>query len=747
MTSDPRSRGPGHHPDRDRTPDQQYWHLWREGLRPDLSSFLASYPGLPPLDVASILVIDQVERWTLGERVPATDYLARLPDGPAHDQAACDIVYSEFLLREQLGETPSTDHFLVQYPGLAPLLRRQFDVHQALALPPEELPRHPPGPTIFAQAITPRLPTALPALPGYEILEKVGQGGMGVVYRARQISLNRIVALKVVSPPQGVDPTQLERLRREAEITARLGHPNIVTVFDAGVLGGTFYLAMEFIPGIDLHHLVDQAGPLPVETACEYFLQAADGLQHAHDRGLVHRDIKPSNLIVTSTDPTKVGQLKILDLGLARLVPSASHETEKVPITQIGAFMGTPDFIAPEQAKDARLADVRSDLYSLGCTLYFVLSGRPPFQADSPLAKIVQHHLQEPTPIEELRPDLPPSVAGLVRRLMAKSPEARYQSAAEVVAALRNRHQPASQPVPVSAPRGLVRRFQSNEDRLRQVAFSPDGSVLAAGGDSRIVRVWAVQGGAEPVATLEVGAAVASLAFLRDAWTLLVGLVDGGLSAWDLSSRTCRWSTGQELLCIPSLAVDPQGRFLVAGSQDGRLHLVDAATGTVQRSWKAHTGTVWGTALFPGGEKILSGGSDRTIRAWSIPSGESVILFPEQAMLVTALALSPSGDRALTSGIDGLIRVWEPREANLLGTLEGHDRRVTSLAFSPDGQRAVSGSRDHTVRLWNVLDLRQNEVFQEHQQWVTSVAWSPTGDLVASASLDRTVCIWQVGPG
>ena len=348
-----------------------------------------------------------------------------------------------------------------------------------------------------------------PSIPGYEVLEEIGRGGMGVVYKARQASLNRMVALKVLYRAPGQDPVVLDRMRREAQVMAQMSHPHIVAVHDAGDAGDHFYFVMEYVAGVDLHRLVEESGPLPAAQACEYMRQAALGLQHAHEQGLVHRDIKPSNLIVAgavSVSPVqKTGSgstLKVLDLGLARLTQATEQTPASGPITQVGAFMGTPDFVAPEQANDPRSADVRSDLYSLGCTFYYVLTGQAPFAGATPLAKVMQHHLSDPPALEELRPDAPPALAALIRKLMAKRPEDRFASAADLLAALAKLASPGSpgsagaSPSPAPNPfdstaargtaspsrAGLLRRLNGHTDWVKCVAFASDGGLIASGG-------------------------------------------------------------------------------------------------------------------------------------------------------------------------------------------------------------------------------------------------------------------------
>jgi WD40 repeat protein len=755
------------------TPEQRFWQLWRQGRRPDLTSFLAGYPRLSPEQAAAVIAIDQYERWQTGERILAEEYLPLVPAGADHDQAACDIVYGEYLVREERGEHPDPEEYHQRFPAYAEQLARQFELHRALN---EEHP-HPglddttqrsqssgirPAPKTGRLQPGDSLAPRRPHIPGYEVIEIIGQGGMGVVWKAKQLSLDRTVALKVIDRLAGSDQASLDRLRREAQITARLSHPNIVVVYDAGLAAcsdthpgealATFYLAMEYVQGIDLHHLVQQRGPLPVAVACDYLRQAALGLQHAHEQGLVHRDLKPSNLIVVPGTANEAGVLKILDLGLARLV--SGEKVEKAPLTKDGVFMGTPDFVAPEQANDPRSVDIRSDLYSLGCTFYYLLTGQPPFPQGTSLGKLMQHHLNEPEPVTSVRPEIPADVSTVVHKLLAKRPEDRFQTPAELAEALRGeRH--ISSPVfdtpggltmrlsPETQRRspGLVRKFTGHSDAITDLAFSPLGYRLASASRDQTVRLW----DPEPI-VLKHPAAVRCLAFAPDGRTLVTGCEDCSLRRWDLATGQSRWtcaSHGEGVECVSFL---PNGERILSAGQDGTLRLHDATSGQERLTWPAHTGAIWGLALSPDGRWALSGGQDWSLRLWDTASGESLAVLPDQRKPVTCLAVSPDGRCALTGGGDGVIHVWDLARRSERGLLEGHEGRVTSLAFAPDSRLAVSASRDQTVRIWDVEKGRCREVFRGHSRWVTAVAWEPGGSVVASGGADKVICQWETGP-
>jgi hypothetical protein len=240
--------------------------------------------------------------------------------------------------------------------------------------------------------------------------------------------MHKSVALKVIKRAYTASPDALVRFRREVRNAARLSHPNVVATTDAEDAGETHFLVMEYVDGTDLGRLVKERGPLPVDRACDYVLQAALGLQHAFEQDMVHRDLKPHNLMLTPD-----GHVKILDFGLACF---ASEAASAAALTGTGIVLGTVDYIAPEQADNAHQADIRSDIYSLGCTLYHLLAGQPPFPTGTSLQKVMAHREKIPQPLTELRDDLPEELMPVLERMMAKNPKHRYQTPAEVVIAL-----------------------------------------------------------------------------------------------------------------------------------------------------------------------------------------------------------------------------------------------------------------------------------------------------------------------
>jgi tRNA A-37 threonylcarbamoyl transferase component Bud32 len=344
-------------------------------------------------------------------------------------------------------------------------------VRDARPTPPPSGGTRSPAPV----ALPPDLPPELASHPRYRILRELGRGGMGVVYQARQTVMDRQVVIKVINKSLLDNPDALERFRREVRAAAKLAHPNIVTAYDAEQAGDLHMLVMEFVPGQSLAEVLQQKGPLPVALACDCARQAALGLQHAFEQGMVHRDIKPQNLMRTPQ-----GQVKILDFGLAKV---ASERGSGTGLTSSGAYMGTPDYSAPEQATDARKADIRADLYSLGCTLYCLLAGRPPFREETPVLTILAHLEKAPRPLPELRPDVPAGLWAVVARLLAKDPARRYSTPAEVAQALapfckaeaKAGRLPASDPPPPTSPKraNLVPQHTTRPAGLSQGAARP----------------------------------------------------------------------------------------------------------------------------------------------------------------------------------------------------------------------------------------------------------------------------------
>jgi serine/threonine-protein kinase len=280
----------------------------------------------------------------------------------------------------------------------------------------------------------------------YRVLEQLGRGGMGRVYKAEHRTMERLVALKVLAPELLKTERAVQLFLHEIRAVGQLVHPHIVTAYDANQAGERFYLVLEYIDGPNLDQLVRRQGPLKVGLACDYILQACAGLQCAHKRGMVHRDIKPANILVQRHGADgSPGLVKVSDFGLARLaspdvnsrVGLTNESTSGTILTRENTVMGTPDYLSPEQARSLHKTDIRGDIYSLGCTFYFLLTGRVPFPGGTALDKLIRHSTETPTPVSQFRSDVPPEVLAILNRMMQKQAERRFSTPEELAQILR----------------------------------------------------------------------------------------------------------------------------------------------------------------------------------------------------------------------------------------------------------------------------------------------------------------------
>jgi eukaryotic-like serine/threonine-protein kinase len=274
----------------------------------------------------------------------------------------------------------------------------------------------------------------------YQILDRLGEGGNGRVHKARHIPTGRLVALKTLSGELETRPEVVAQFEWESSVLARLSHPNVVKFIEAGRVKGRPFCATEYLAGYDLGKTVRLSGGLPIGRACECARQAALALQAAHEVGLVHRDVKPANLFLVEAESEE--RLKLIDWGLACWQDPDHPEQRHCPPAPEGALLGTADYLAPEQIRNPTAVDIRADVYSLGCTLYHLLAGQPPYPSPSLMQKLLRHQNDPPPPLSQARPEVPGEVAALVEKMLAKQPEERFETPSQVAELLTPHCQP-----------------------------------------------------------------------------------------------------------------------------------------------------------------------------------------------------------------------------------------------------------------------------------------------------------------
>jgi WD40 repeat protein len=589
----------------------------------------------------------------------------------------------------------------------------------------------------------------------YELLEEVARGGMGVIYKARQRSLGRLVAVKVLSAGEFASREYVERFRTEAAAAARLQHPNIVTIHEVGTQDGIEYFSMDYVEGANLAELVKEH-PLPPERAAGCLKSLAEAVQYAHLRGILHRDLKPSNVLV---DP--FGEPRITDFGLAKEL------TGKSDLTATGQVLGTPGYMPPEQA-DAEFGAVgpQSDVYSLGAVLYFMLTGRPPFAAGSLHQTLRLVLTTEPVPVRMLNPSVPRDLETICLKCLEKEPANRYASAAELVSELE--HFLAGRAIkarPISLPEVVFRWCR------RQPALATLGAVvlllllaLAFGATAAAVRIAAArdaqarertraermvnqleaQEGDNLLRDGQVSPALAHLA------SVLRKEPDNRTVAARIVSVLMERSFPLPI-CPPIphgtpvglVMFSPDGKRIATASSDGVVGIWDADTGRASVPLMSHAGKVVLVKFSPDGRRLYTASADKTARVWDTESGLEALPALVHSAPITMAELTIDGRKLITVA-DGKLRMWDAGSGQATPTVIDVYGYAFCIDISADGRRVVMGGRTGVARVW---DLESGALVVElpaKQGWLQSVRFSPTGDRVVTSSYDKHSAVWEL---
>jgi len=630
-------------------------------------------------------------------------------------------------------------------------------------------------------------PTHIRYFGDYEITREIARGGMGVVFLARQVSLNRTVALKMILVGQFANDTDVKRFHTEAEAAANLDHPGIVPIYEVGQHEGQHYFSMGFVEGQSLaQRLAD--GPLSSRQAAALMVKVAEAIEYAHRRGVIHRDLKPANILLD-----QAGNPRVTDFGLAKKVQGDSG------LTGSGQIMGTPSYMPPEQA-GGRRGEVgpAADVYALGATLYCLVTGRPPFQAASAMDTVIQVISDEPVPPRRLNPAVDRDIETICLKCLEKEPSKRYASAAALAEELARFL--AGEPI-LARPVGTAERAWRWCRRNPGLAAATSAVALLLivttalswrsahesrrfAGRLKTERDVALQN-LQRAEAAEDAATSYSDGLERQLYINRVNLAyreyqandsvraDDYLDKCPPSLRRWEWSyvkalCHQELLGLeqspgergwnPAAAYSPDGRQIATGYNSRvknevnyEVRIWDASSGRLLHRLAGHTGGIRALSFSPDGHLLASGSEDHTIRLWDTSSGRQLQTFQGHRGMVFSLAFHPKGDLIVSGGgtWDPLrpappeMKLWDARTGREVRSFEGHGLWVSGVAFSPDGRQVASGCPDAAIRIWETETGRLLTTFSFRWQAVGDVAYSPDGRQIAAAQTNGIIRLWS----
>jgi WD40 repeat protein/predicted Ser/Thr protein kinase len=677
--------------------------------------------------------------------------------GPPDRDRRLDAVLAAYLEEVEAGRTPDRGAWIAKHPDLAAELSEFFANHDHVG-----------------QIAAPFRPDLIPfpARDGsaerrigyfgdYELIRELARGGMGVVYEVRQVSLDRVLALKMILAGRLADESDVRRFRLEAEAAARLDHPNIVPIHEVGEHEGRHYFSMKLIDGGRLSDRIPAMIADPREAA-RVVAVVARAIHYAHRRGILHRDLKPSNILLD-----REGRPHITDFGLARRVEGGSD------LTASGAIVGTPSYMAPEQAEGRReRVTTATDVHGLGAILYELISGRPPYRGETVLETLRQVREHEPARPRSLRPGADRDLETIALKCLEKDPDRRYASA-EALADDLDRWL-SGQPIRARSSSRAERAIKWARRRPTAAALLAVGAVAiialatAIRGSfvSQRLREVVREAGTErdqielKRRAAEVDNYFATIAAADGAWAdnnvvetaRLLDECPPRLRGWEWGYlQHLQHSALYEIRGRPRVAAGvwfgPTGTILAATDERKDLAICDVKTGQTICAFTCPQDDALSLAFDRGGSRIGLAGADGSIRVRKVSTGEVLQTLLGHDGRSTGLAFGPEPDRFVSGGNDGTVRLWDLASGRETRTLRGHEGAVFAVATSPDGRLVASAGKDGTVRLWDIATNAGSRVLGRHDEAARSLAFRPDGLRLASGGADRTVRIWDVTTG
>ncbi len=680
-------------------------------------------------------------------------------------------IIGQFYEAVERGETPDQQEFVRQHPDMADALDEFFteqDRFHRMVGPLRDVA----GSGSFSPGIElPRIDGVedVGLLPGsgarligdYELLEEIARGGMGIVYKARQRSLNRLVALKMILTSRRASRDDVLRFRNEAEAVANLDHPHIIPIYEVGEHLGRGYFAMKLVDGGSLAGRLDAFATNPRATA-ETMAVVARAVHHAHQRGVLHRDLKPSNILIDVD-----GKPYVSDFGLAKRLE------EDPELTLSGAILGSPPYMAAEQAVGRKgTVTTATDVYGLGAIFYTLMTGHPPFQGDSILETIFQVKEGAPRPPSETNRAVDRELETICLKCLSKDPQRRYASALAMAEDLERWL--AGEPIaarPVGRGERAWRWCRRNPAMAGAVATALTALVAVAlisvvyatrvtalakqlrhslSESNRLLAVRNFDHGQSAFENDEIGR---GLLWMVQSWR---SAIEAGDPAWQHAARAnlCAWQVHypglKGILSHPApiegAAFSSDGRLVITGGDDHTAQIWDPASSQRIGNPLRHEGEVIAVAFSADGKMVLTGSADHTARIWDVATGQPHSLPMRHEGRVTAVAFSPDGKTVLT-GSGNTAQLWDATTGQLTSTFDWHVADICSLTFLPDGKRFLVGYLNHSARIANTKNGSWFPLLFQYAGEIRCVALSPDGKQLATGGRDQSVRLWDTATG